>query len=339
MQLTNHASPTKIDPLLAARRSAEGAIADFELSLRDTDRSLRRAQQTLPSESVREQIAQGLHECTDVLAQIVELWPELEVPLTEQFRREIGPWLYRSRLFWRSAFQPHGYAGDFRIIEWIYELEATLGQRDDQPGIVNCLDYAFSQINSTRALWARRERLRRIVEEELERVPTLRILDVACGGSRYVADAAATCDPARLHLTCVDQDASAIRFVERRFEALGLKSFSAHCGPLKELAQVTRDRRYDLVFSAGLFDYLDDGTARGLLSQFASLLNPGGLIAISNYHPDDDTAFLKKIAVNWDLIFRTEADLLRIMPKGMTGETERSSEGSLAFLFARVPSS
>src|SRR4051812_40673359 len=126
-------------------------------------------------------------------------------------REQLNPWLLRSR-YWNRAFvKPHGYAGDFRMLEWIYGLEHSACADPTQPAVVNVLDRLFAGLHSAHSVWRRRARFARLVGERLERSSRpVRVLDIACGGSRYLRD---VIDP-RLEITFVDQDPGALAFVE-----------------------------------------------------------------------------------------------------------------------------
>ena len=49
-------------------------------------------------------------------------------------REQLNPWFLRSRYWNRAYVKPHGYAGDFRMLEWIYELEHSRLRGPDTAG-------------------------------------------------------------------------------------------------------------------------------------------------------------------------------------------------------------
>jgi extracellular factor (EF) 3-hydroxypalmitic acid methyl ester biosynthesis protein len=68
--------------------------------------------------------------------------------------------------------------------------------------------------------------------------------------------------------------------------------------------------RFDMVYCAGLFDYLSEGTCRALLRLFWDSLRPEGLAVVANM--DDSKPFRNFIefVLDWRLIYRKSADLL-----------------------------
>jgi hypothetical protein len=64
--------------------------------------------------------------------------------------------------------------------------------------------------------------------------------------------------------------------------------------------------RVDLVYAAGLYDYLEDSVARALTTALFRMLNPGGRLLIANFTPATaDAAFMEAI-LDWHLTYRTE---------------------------------
>src|SRR5688572_14643023 len=70
----------------------------------------------------------------------------------------------------------------------MYDVEAGAGDDPTQPAIVNCLDYTLTTIHSGQSVWERRRWFAALLQRALAANPQLRILDVACGGSRYTRD-------------------------------------------------------------------------------------------------------------------------------------------------------
>ena len=83
----------------------------------------------------------------------------------------IGPCIYKSSPFNLAFFKPFGYAGDFSIVEMMYDFENSVGTNPLKSGIVNCLDYAFSTIHSVESIWERRRWIKSIF---VERTPAQR---------------------------------------------------------------------------------------------------------------------------------------------------------------------
>ena len=66
---------------------------------------------------------------------------------------------------------------------------------------------------------------------------------------------------------------------------------------------------FDLVYSAGLYDYLNDETARTVTAAMFRSLRPGGRLLVANFAPElRDIGYMEAI-MDWRLIYRDEAAL------------------------------
>jgi 2-polyprenyl-3-methyl-5-hydroxy-6-metoxy-1,4-benzoquinol methylase len=304
----------------------------FDELLRQTERNLRRSGQTVPAQGVLDVVRDELFALTDLLETIVADDPGGRDSVQRDYDTHVGPWIFRSELYWRSRFRPHGYAGDYAMIEQIYDLEQTGGVDPTQAAILSCLDYAYAGIDCVADLWERRHRFSDTLKAEFARVgPSMRVLDVACGGARYLHDFVCA-DPAHanIDITLVDQDSAALVFARRRLLEAGARNVTALSLPIARLPQALVGE-WDVVLSAGLFDYLQPSEARGLLAAMTSVLSEGGLVALSNYHPDDTSQFFRDIVAHWVLVHRTEAEVAGLFPSGTDVQTSLSASGGLVF--------
>ena len=65
----------------------------------------------------------------------------------------------------------------------------------------------------------------------------------------------------------------------------------------------TATESYDLIYCAGLFDYLADTTCKALVKMFESWLRPGGLVTVANMH--DANRFGTSSSSSWTGISST----------------------------------
>jgi SAM-dependent methyltransferase len=257
--------------------------------------------------------------------------------LSVECRQRLAPWLFRSKYFNRSYHKPHGYAGDYQIVEWMYDLENCQCDDPTQPGIVNCLDYIFATVHSVQSVQERRLYFADMLTREYhKRKGCLRILDVASGGSRYTRDFLATVpDSTRISITLFDQDPAAIAFCTgvafKPWE--GRLTLATCCSPVTRIQEALSSGPFDVVVSSGLFDYLDDGVARGILRHMVRLTGPDGIAVVANFHPDDPSRTVKDWLVDWRLIFRDEKDLAALFPDPAGVTTSLSPNKALVYAF------
>lgn len=164
-----------------------------------------------------------------------------------------------------------------------------------------------------------------------------RILDVACGGSRYLRDGIDAQPLRRIRATLSDQDPAALAFVQSLLPADQRRDCVIVCAPVRKLAGILRpdrDDRFDVVISTGLFDYLDDASASGLLARMTALTRAGGTVAISNFSPLDRSRTVKDWVSDWPLIYRTDREVAALFPAELTPHTSRSPDGGLVYGWA-----
>ncbi len=75
------------------------------------------------------------------------------------------------------------------------------------------------------------------------------------------------------------------------------------------------EQKYDLVYCAGLYDYLSDRLCRSVTDYLYSLTKPGGKVLVSNYAPPNPLKNFMEYVLDWELIHRSVDDFHSIMKK------------------------
>ena len=315
-------------------RQAHPALSPAELArplcdmLRQLDSQARRERRSTPVKTERRRIRAEFWHLMEELTYL----DASNVHLRDSLHSALHPWLMRGRLWHRSYYKPHGYAGDYRMVEWMYDLEHD-GCDDATRNVVeNMVDDLFRSVHSVHGVWHRRVVFAQIGLELLTRKKgQLRILDVACGGSRYLHDLAAQIlDPSLLNVTLLDQDPAALAFAGPRLAAAGC-TVTTICDRVRSLASAIKSAPpFDYVISTGLFDYLPDQDASALLGSMLNATAPDGQVVICNFSPGDRSRVVKDWVVDWPLIYRTADQLGEIWPTERS-VTWHSPDGGLAY--------
>lgn len=226
--------------------------------------------------------------------------------------KEVFPYLMRSKFAERAYFKPKGYAGDFLMMEHIYANEpkgdGKLGEIVD----TFCLERPGSlAIHGRRKLL--RDQLARISGEFAAKGKSTRIMNLACGPNRELFDFLKECPYSELiEALCVDIDPEALQYTN---QFVNIFPHRAAIRLMSEnvikwsLGRVTHQLgKMDIIYSAGLCDYLDERLFRALVKQCYNHLNPGGTLLLGNFTAYPDSLFLDKL-LKWELIYRDEQEL------------------------------
>lgn len=229
--------------------------------------------------------------------------------------KEVYPYFMRSRYAARSYHKPKGYAGDFLMIEHVYknvaEGDGRLGELVDE----FCLDRPASKaIRGRRRLLA--EQLRLFTTPLAERGDQIAIMNLACGPNRELFDFLQGCDYSELiDALCVDIDPEALQYTNKYVNTF---SHLASVRLMKEnvikwsLGRVRQQiAPQDIIYSAGLCDYLDDRLFKALITRCYHQLKPGGTLILGNFDYHRDAVFMDRI-LRWELIYRNSEQLLEL---------------------------
>ena len=226
--------------------------------------------------------------------------------------KEVFPYLMRSHFAERAYFKPKGYAGDFLMMEHIYankpKGEGRLGELVD----LFCLQRPGSLAIHCRRALLKRE-LARVSGALHERGAATRIMNLACGPNRELFDFLADCEHSEtVEALCVDIDAEALQYTN---QYVNIFPHRASVRLMSEnvikwsLGKATHQLgQMDIIYSAGLCDYLDTRLFRALVKQCYNHLRPGGTLLLGNFTAYPDSLFLDKM-LRWELIYRSPEDL------------------------------
>ena len=235
----------------------------------------------------------------------------------EFFRAKLEKLIYQSPYASRAYYKPLGYAGDYELMNMIYRHDNGGGSL-----FAKCLNNYWhhepgAQAVRNRANYVEQNIVRTFESTNIDGCPS--ILSVACGpaiewqqiilGGRYAGREA--------KVDLLDQDEGALKHAQRRLKELSVKSvnkfrFEFIHKTIKGVLATGLDQKYDLIYSAGLFDYFSDPVAQLAAAKLYQALNPGGRLIIGNFNVGQPSAVVMDLALDWHLIYRTKEDLKKM---------------------------
>lgn len=200
-----------------------------------------------------------------------------------------------------ARLKPHGYAGDFEIIERIYNRNLS-GE-----GSLRKWDEFFHLADAVQAVRNRAGVLRGICAETSPEA----ILSVGCGPGLDIRPMVVDGGGLR-RVVMLDNDPNALKRSGANLAA-GAAASGVDVGlECRNALRWKSEERFDLVWSSGLFDYLADKTASFLIKRLREVLKPGGRLVIGNFGRENATRAYSEVVGDWLLIHRTPEDMVRI---------------------------
>ncbi len=210
----------------------------------------------------------------------------------------LAPFASRDTIIGISWMKPHGYAGDFEVIDRMHT-----GHCADEP-LLAAWDRFTHTLPGPRAVRERARYMHGLVDRAMRTDgPPLRVLDLASGPCRDVADYLCERPEAPVHFTCMDLDRNAIAHA-RTVVGEDARVRFVH-GDARE---IDNNERYDIIWSAGLFDYFDDAMFIRVLERLWRILTPGGRLVVGNFCASETTRDLMDI-LDWPLYRRSAPHL------------------------------
>lgn len=266
------------------------------------------------------------------------------------------PLLYDGPLHRRSYEKPRGYAGDYKAMTMCFARQLLGGSWWGKFLHNAALNYPM-----VKTVPAREANMRRAIHDISRKPGEKRIITLACGPAievnRFMRETEGFDDKMTFYL--IDQDDEALEYCHASLNRVlaefhhGRLPVDLQClhFSIKQLLKPETDAEkavvgevlegIDLVYSAGLLDYLPDRVAEALLHRVYSLLRPGGRLLIGNLRRDPITAWLLESVLAWHLEYRDDTKMkklaARLQPVPAEVELEYDDTGLCMFLSIRKP--
>jgi extracellular factor (EF) 3-hydroxypalmitic acid methyl ester biosynthesis protein len=228
----------------------------------------------------------------------------------------VGPCLRPAPVLRRAWEKPLGYPGDYQVMNLIYANEL---EGDTAYGAM--LHRLACEEPLAAGVRGRRDWMLGLLRAEHARVDPrpFHAVSLGCGPALEAVGYVSTRDrpsgPSRW--TLIDQEERALsqahhalsRALRSEGGAAQVRGLYLSFDQLMRDPSAVRAEPADLVYSMGLFDYLLPGTATALLQALYELLRPGGVLVVANALGPNTHGWMTELALDWDLIFRTPAEL------------------------------
>lgn len=203
----------------------------------------------------------------------------------------------------RRAFdKPRGYAGDAVMLDYIYRPNPAA-----LDGLASIVHSATTSLPNAKSILWRRDYLAGLIHDYMASRALPEVLSVASGHMRELDALREATTETNVRFTALDQDEHSIAEAKGEYAEFEIE------GRIGSFVSLIKERKaaktFDLVYSAGLFDYLPDAPAIALIKAMFARLKPGGMLSIGNFTRDSHGRGFMAGFMDWCLLYRDEADL------------------------------
>jgi extracellular factor (EF) 3-hydroxypalmitic acid methyl ester biosynthesis protein len=215
----------------------------------------------------------------------------------------------------RAATKPRGYAGDAVMMDYIYSATPPEGTSPIGRDVFS----ATTRAGMGLSVVYRRHLLRSLIDDTVVVHERPRLLSVAAGHCRELQGSLALHPGFAGEFVAVDQDGLSCTEVEAstrgsRVQVVhgGVRELLAAASEGGEPTLAARLGSFDLIYSAGLYDYLPEALAKRLTRRLFQMLRPGGRLLVANFVPGGSGRGYMELFMDWTLILRDEAEMRAI---------------------------
>lgn len=214
-----------------------------------------------------------------------------------------------------SLRKPFGYAGDFKIIDDIYQNNPS------SSGFARLFDNYFMMSAISVAVRNRKEDFKKLIADFLDENQdrALRIMNLGSGCCREIGELFSSGKIANKNIIfdCYDNESEAIDYAKRLLSGIPNINFQ-RTNALKIAVTQKIDllirHKYDLIYSTGLFDYLNYKISTRIIANLKKLLNLEGILAVSNVrdkYSNPSVLYMQWVG-DWNLTYRDDDEFRRI---------------------------
>ncbi len=254
----------------------------------------------------------------------------------------VTPYFAKVGIGKRAVTKPLGYAGDYEMMNQIYRKKIDSGTLFD-----NLMNSALVESRCGESVRYRRELLAGIFSERYKSLPKqekIKSLSVACGPAKEIQDFVDREDKHMINkfeFDLLDLDKFALKYAQSKiYEKMIKKDTFA---PLRlinhnviHLAMGKIEslpiNEYDLIYSAGLYDYLDVKLSKLLTRELFKSLKPGGRLIIGNFSSKNPEKVFLDLMLDWFLLHKSDDEMKVIAPEGAEVKLQHDPNNVIVYM-------
>lgn len=269
--------------------------------------------------------------CMERFEQVAGEIEEAEAAVHKSYaRRELHPLVLCSPFLYRTYTKPLGYAGDYEMVNMMLR-----NPYEGSSAFAKLLNFALLH---TEPVVAHRNRIDYLVEMLRSRAASrvgrgrIRVFNLACGPAVEVQRFLRECEESDLaEIDLLDFNAETLEYTRERIQEARMSAgretpvryFQRSVHQLLRAATQGGEEEftgYDVVYCAGLFDYLSQRVCKRLVELFCTMVRPGGTVVVTNVAAANPRKAWMEYLMEWNLIYRGDAEMQDLVPEGLPVE-------------------
>ncbi len=253
----------------------------------------------------------------------------LDPKYLREFREVLNPILNINSLVGRCYIKPFGYPGDFYLIDHIYSHHVNGNKK------YRNWDICFQNQAGSRAVRNRKDYfLNQCRNLAFKKHGEKKVLILGSGPATDVNEFLNIYTGNDIRFDLVDFDQNAIDYSSnknKKFEKL-ISYYKVN------VLRFEPYQRYDLIWSAGLFDYFREKHFVYLVKKYINYMAEGGEFVIGNFSTENPSKNFMELVSDWYLNYRSREDLLRIAGEAglLNGKVSIDAEALGVNLFLKI---
>lgn len=216
----------------------------------------------------------------------------------EEFRNILKPTLNENTIHGWGFLKPYGYPGDHIMIEKIYSRYVNNDNKYKK------WDLFFHSHSAPKAVRNRKQYFLSVLDK-MDPEKKKQILILGCGPATEIAEYLNKHPKSQFNFDLVDACKHAIQYAGDKLEYYRERLNFIH----SNIVTIILQKKYDLIWSAGVFDYVKDKHFVRFLKKFYECLHTDGKIIFGNFSFSNiSRQYMEKVG-NWHLQYRSMKDL------------------------------
>lgn len=287
-----------------------------------------------------------LNDCHEALSagRVEEAMQALGTGLNERYLDSSGPeWksfvqlclahpirelLHQDPFTSRAFLKPRGYPGDAVLLDFIYGVDDDRGPPEGTSDLGSQIFQFTTRTALCNDMRLQARMIAGMIDTRAENADSTEVLAVAAGHLREADLSAAFARKKISRWVAFDSDTESLSEVRQSFGGNGVETLA---GTVRRLvAGKVQPGTFDVIYSTGLYGYLEQPVAKRLTMQLFDMLRPGGRLLIAVILTDVSGRGYMESFMDWQLNYRTRdlaEELAGDIDPALTSDVRLTTEG------------